>query len=129
MYIFITYLFLMVLICLGQQDLSTKSINSFLLFPFWCIATVLHWQTCLLIGISYLCVLYLNQLNQQRWIGNGDLDVLACGLCLTPNLIGFSWLNCACLIQLALQALFYRERQAPFVPSLSISWALTVIYV
>lgn len=125
MQICINYVFLITLFYLGRQDFSTKLINSLWLIPSLVLAFLIHPKTCLFVLFGYLCAILLNHISHENWIGYGDLDVLACGLCVAPNLMWFTWLNAACCVQFALQILYYRQHQAPFVPSLAIGWTLT----
>lgn len=123
------FLFTIILFFLSIQDFRQYFINSLLLIPFWLYSFAMNQNTPWFNLGCYLGLLLLNQLNKEKWIGHGDLDVLACGSLLLSATHWIYWLNGACFIQLLLQATYYRTRRAPFVPALTLSWLVFTIWV
>lgn len=123
------FLFTIILFFLSIQDFRQYFVNSLLLIPFWLYSFAMNpdmpWYN---LG-CYLGLLLLNHLNKEKWIGHGDLDVLACGSLLLSATHWIYWLNGACFIQLLLQATYYRTRRAPFVPALTLSWLVATIWI
>jgi Flp pilus assembly protein protease CpaA len=111
-------LFLCVLLYLSWQDLRSKTINSlYLLIPF---ATVCYLEGMPWSAIfAYITTLAINTLTKEKWLGNGDIDILYVGFCI----IGFAgilpWVLLSCAVVLCITP-FLKSNIIPFVPALTV---------
>ncbi|WP_258088070.1 prepilin peptidase [Weissella fangxianensis] len=115
------FLLLLTMCLLSYQDFKEQTINSlWLLFPLLIAALFYHSSIWLTFSIYCLC-LTINTLNQEHFIGNGDLDILAV-LSLYVNFEQF-WYICtiACAYQLAYHSLTHKQA-LDFVPAITIGY-------
>lgn len=117
--------FTFILIILSWQDWQTNLIQTvWLLWPI-SLAVIQHnfsWSTIIL----YILFLTLNNITDEIFIGNGDIDILCCGMALLPFDDWLIWLFLSSLLTL-LSLYFYRNRLIPFVPFLTTGLILSYI--
>ena len=123
---FLEFLFFIVLIILSISDWRRQTINSLWLIGPAFLGMLTHQTPLIWIFLIYVSLLTLNTYTQQRWLGHGDLDVLATGACCLSPHQWLLWLTLSCCCQLLLSC---RSPQTPlpFVPSLSCGFMLQYI--
>lgn len=120
------YLLIVTLIFLSWQDLKLQKIQSQLLFPFiW--VSALEWHNFYLwikLGI-YIIFLYYNLAENK--LGNGDIDLIFVVSLLLSAWQWLIWLTLSCFLAL-FQYQIFSKTTIPFVPALTISLMLSVLY-
>lgn len=117
---------IMPLFILAKQDWQMKLIDSRWLACPTFIAYLQHDLPCLTIFVAYIVALIINRHLQEKFLGNGDLDILAAGACWLTGTDWLLWLTLACLLQLLL-ANYCKAEQLPFVPALTISFIWVIV--
>ncbi|TVV40146.1 hypothetical protein FO438_02970 [Weissella cibaria] len=117
---------IMPLFILAKQDWQMKLIDSRWLACPTFIACLQPDLPCLTIFVTYIVALIINRHLQEKFLGNGDLDLLAAGACWLTGTDWLLWLTLACLLQLLL-ANYCKAEQLPFVPSLTVSFIFVIV--
>lgn len=122
------FLFLLLLIRLAELDWRMKSFHLSIILPLIILIFIYHPHNLQLIAI-YIIMLLANYTTGERFIGNGDIDLLWIGYSLLPLFNWYEWVLSACIIQLSLQHRSITSRptdeHVPFVPALAMSWLIT----
>ncbi len=121
------FLLLMIMCLFSYQDFKEQTINSlWLIFPLLIAALFYRSSIWLTFSIYCLCLI-INTLNQEHFIGNGDLDILAV-LSLYVNFQQF-WFICtiACACQL-IYHLFTQKTALAFVPAITIGYLICLLH-
>lgn len=124
----LNFLFLLVLISIAEIDWRTQTFHIKYVIGLIAMIILSHPQNVLLL-LLYLTILICNIVLDERFIGNGDIDLLWIGYCLVSLITWYEWLLVACLCQVILQHLDTRTTAAaPFVPSLALSWLVIGVF-
>lgn len=123
------FLFLLLLLRLAELDWRMKSFDLCIILPLITLIFIYHPHNHQLIAI-YITALLANYITGERFIGNGDIDLLWIGYSLLPLFNWYEWVLGACIIQLCLQHRNINSRptdeHVPFVPALAMSWLVTL---
>lgn len=118
------FLFLLLLFHIAALDWRSKKFEFTLLLPMIILILVFHPENISLCCV-YILTLMINHWMQEKFIGNGDIDILWIGYCVTGLQMWSEWLLLACICQYLLQFCYMTPAQtAPFVPSLATSWLI-----
>lgn len=121
------FYFLLLLLVLSRADWLTTTINTYQTLPLAILTLYHHHFNLSATVLAYILALSLNTFSQQRWIGHGDLDVIALGFALIPFAQGLNWLWLASFSQLGCHFFLPHRPHLPFLPALTFSWLIITI--
>lgn len=115
--------FIIALCSLTVQDLKQCLIDSRLLAPAFLLGVTHHDSHPVTAFIIYVCVLIINHHYREKFLGNGDLDVIFVGaLHLSPDQLPL-WLTISCGLHLPI-SLWQPTKPLPFLPALTVGFLL-----
>lgn len=119
--------FIIALCSLTVQDLKRCLIDSRLLLPAFVLGVTHHDSHPLAAFLVYICALIINHHYHEKFLGNGDLDVIFVGALYLPADQLPLWLTISCGCHLPI-SLWQPKTPLPFLPALTSGFlALEVI--
>lgn len=113
--------FIIALCSLTVQDLKQHLIDSRLLVPAFILGVTHHDSHSIVAFSICICALIINHHYHEKFIGNGDLDVIFVGaLYLSPDQLPL-WLTLSCGFQLPF-SLRCSSKPVPFLPALTVGF-------
>lgn len=121
------FLLLLILIYISYQDIRSQEFNSVWLATPLFLGALFYRVPVFLILAGYIICLTINTSTHERYVGNGDLDILAIIL-FYVNFYNF-WLICTCACGIQIFCHYINGKKTlPFVPAITLSYGIVVAY-